>query len=257
MKRFSLLEGIAVLMISLLLLCAPMVAASGQNGDGPWKQYKEKDGIVGFEHSVKRSKYLETRAETVIHAPIEVLLEVLMDIPAYSEWMYACKEAIPLEQDGELRRVLYFAQGVPLGSPDRDAVIEAVTVNDWTKGISVTTLQSMDQHPYEHSETDSKRQRMVEFSGKWDLRMLERNRTRVVYTAYTHPGGFAPRFITNGVIRKVSFRSLHELIERAAMQTYIEKAKSGSPKKEIEAAMRQGSLKFANSEKTSKESKAQ
>jgi len=196
----------------------------------------------------------------VVDAPIEVLLEVLMDIPSYPQWMYECKQTIPLEQKGDLYRVLYFAQGVPFGSPDRDAVIEAVTVNDWKAGTSVTTLQSTDSYPFSlESEANKeanqaaggtqyvppKRQRMIEFSGKWDLRMVDRNRTRVIYTAYTNPGGFAPRFVVNGVIRKVSFRSLKGLIRMAREPKYIQAAEKGIVKPDIEKAIAQGELKFA------------
>lgn len=243
--------GLVLVLASLAVLVAsPALAAdSEQTADGPWKQYKEEDGITGYEHDVQRSKYLETRAETVIDAPIEVLLEVLKDIPSYPQWMHKCKATALLEQEGELKRLLYFAQGVPMGSPDRDAIIEAITVEDWNKGTSVTSLHSIDNHPYQHpkKENDRERQRMIEFSGKWDLQMIDRKRTKVIYTAYTNPGGFAPKFVVDGVIRKVSFRSLKGMIPKAKEQKYIEAAEKGEIKKKIETAIQKGSLVFAAS----------
>lgn len=239
------LMGLLVLLAVLMTSFAK--ADSEKNADGQWQQYKNEDGIIGYERNVQRSKFLETRAESVIDAPIEVLLEVLKDIPSYPQWMHKCKEAIPLEQKGELKRVLYFVQGVPLGSPDRDAVIEATTVADWDKGTCITALHSIDNYPYQHPKTEhgTKRQRMIEFSGIWDLRMLDRNRTKVIYTAYTDPGGFAPRLVVNGVIRKVSFRSLKGMIPKAKEQKYIEAAKKSDIKKKIDDAIQNGSLVFA------------
>jgi hypothetical protein len=161
--------------------------------------------------------------------------------------MYQCKTALPLKQEGELKRVLYFAQGVPLGSPDRDAVIEATMVENLDKGAYVTTLLSIDHHPYQHPKMEGgkKRQRMIEFSGKWDIRMIDRNRTKVIYTAYTNPGGFAPRFIVNRVIRNVSFRSLKGMISKVKEQKYIEAGEKSLTKKKIEAAINKGRLVFA------------
>ena len=252
--RAQSITSLGAALVGLLVLLAVLVASPAKpdnekNADGQWQQYKNEDGIIGYERGVQRSKYVETRAETVIDAPIEVLLEVLKDIPAYPQWMYKCKEAIPLEQEGELKRVLYFAQGVPWGSPDRDAVIEAITARDWDKGANVTTLHSIDNHPYQHPKTehDRNRRRMIEFSGIWDLQMVDRNLTKVTYTAYTNPGGFSPKFIVDGVIRKVSFRSLKGLIPKAKEQKYIEAAEKSETKKEIDTAIEKGRLVFAAS----------
>ncbi len=242
--------GLLFFFVSLaVLLTSTAMADSKKNADGQWKRYKNENGIIGYERDVQRSKYVETRAETVIDAPIEVLLEVLKDIASYPQWMHKCKEAIPLEQAEDLKSVLYFAQGVPLGSPDRDAVIEAVTVEDWDKGTCVTALHSIDNHPYQHpkKENDRKRQRMIEFSGIWDLQMIDRNRTKVIYTAYTNPGGFAPKFVVDEVIRKVSFRSLKGMIPKAEERRYIEAADKSETKKKIDAAIQKGRLVFAAS----------
>ncbi len=260
MKKFMLQRsGWIVLIIALALIC-PVLASAGDDKDGPWKKYKEEDGITGYQRDVARSKYPETSAETVIDAPMEVLLEVLMDIPSYPQWMYKCKETKLLEQKNDYNRTLYFAQGVPMGSPDRDAVIKASTTMDFNAGKSVTTLQSIDNHPYkpenanksgEYNPNDyvPERQRMVEFSGKFELRMLDRNRTWVKYTSYTNPGGFAPRFVVKGVIRDVSFEGVREWARMAKMQKYIDAAAKGIVTPEIEKAIKEGGLKFAVSNK--------
>jgi hypothetical protein len=185
--------------------------------DGRWRQYKKEDGIIGYERNVEGSKYLETRAETVVDSPIEVLVGVLKDVPSYPLWMYRCIEATPLVQDGEWRRVLYFAQSVPFGSPDRDVVIEAITIAELDKGSYIAMLRSIDNHPYQASsgQNENTRQRMVELHGTWNLKTVDRNRTEVIYTIYTDPGGFAPGFLGNYVIRRVSFQSLKGLISLA------------------------------------------
>ncbi|MBI5896989.1 MAG: hypothetical protein HZB24_13635 [Desulfobacterales bacterium] len=231
----------------LVIFCAALPVCAGETDAEGWKQHDEKNGVIGYERKVEGSKYLQTKAETTINAPLEVLLEVLMDIPSFPQWMHKCKESIPLEQKGDYYRVLYFLQGVPLGSPDRDAVIEANTEVDFNAGTSVTTLESIDNHPYKPEKPDSNRQRMDKFSGKFELKMLDRNRTWVRYTAFTDPGGFAPGMVVKGVIRKVSFNSVQDWARMAKDPKYIKKAEEGIVKPEIEKAISQGSLKFAAS----------
>ncbi|MGD9169776.1 MAG: START domain-containing protein [Candidatus Thiodiazotropha sp.] len=229
-----------------MLISFPALANSEQGPKTEWTQYINNDGIIGYEHSVPRSKYLESRAETIINAPIEVLLEVLKDIPSYPQWMHNCLEAILIKQDEELNRVLYIAQDTPFGWPDRDVIIESFTVDNLDNGSYTITLRSIANHPFKHpqNETSKKRQRMLEFSGSWTFQMIERERTRVSYTVHTNPGGFAPRFIVNSEIRKVSFMTLRGMIAKAKEDAYIAAAAKSEIRKKIETAIKNGKLAF-------------
>jgi ribosome-associated toxin RatA of RatAB toxin-antitoxin module len=221
-----LLASIAMIMV------APAMADGEKSPEVQWEQYKSEDGIIGYKRNVEGSKFLETRAETIAEAPIEVVLDVLVDIPTYPQWMHACKDSILLKLDGELKRELYFAQGVPLGSPDRDTVIRAVTHIDWDTTRVKTILDNLPDHPYQHpvDENDRERQAMKKFEGLWDLEKLGPNRTKVTYTAYTEPGGFAPKFVVNRVIRKVTFGSVKGLLEMAKNEKYLAASDKGDAK---------------------------
>ena len=68
------------------------VFAGEQDAEG-WKKREEQNGVIGYERKVEGSKYLQTKAETTIDAPMEVLLEVLMDIPSFPQWMHKCAKS--------------------------------------------------------------------------------------------------------------------------------------------------------------------
>ncbi len=229
----------------LAIFCAALPVFAGEEDAEGWKKREEQNGVVGYERKVEGSKYLQTKAETTIDAPMDVLLEVLMDIPSFPQWMHKCKESVPLEKKGDYYRVLYFLQGVPLGSPDRDAVITANTEVDFNAGTSVTTLESIDNHPYKPENADSNRQRMDKFSGKFELKMVDRNHTWVRYTAFTDPGGFAPAMVVKGVIRKVTFNTVQDWARMAKDPVFLKKADEGIVKPQIETAIAEGHLKFA------------
>lgn len=220
-----------------LTLASPVLA-----DDDGWKKWKEEDGITGYERKVEGSKYVETKAETVINASEDVLLEILMDIPSYPKWMFDCKEAILLEKKDDFHRVLYYNQNIPIvGQPDRWAVIEATTTYSITKeeATCTTVLSSIDR---EYPRTDG--QRMNKFSGKFELKMLDRNKTWVRYTAFSDPAGFAPAFIAKRTIRQVSFNGVKQWAEMAKDPHYIEAAKTGIARPIIEKAIADGILKF-------------
>jgi ribosome-associated toxin RatA of RatAB toxin-antitoxin module len=240
-------SGMFVFLFSLMMVISCSVMANTKketHENKEWLEYKKEDGIIGYEYDAEDSKYLETRAQAIIDAPIEVLLEILNDIPAYPQWMYECKDAVLLKQINAMKRVFYFAQGAPLGSPDREVVIEAINTEDLERGTYTTTLQAIERHPYKHPRTknDSDRLKMAALSGTWRFQMIDRNRTQVVFTFYSDPGGFAPGFVVNPEVRKVSFLSLKGLISKAKEQKYILAARKSTTKEKIDTAIHKGKL---------------
>jgi hypothetical protein len=202
-----------------------------------WEMYRNEYGITGYERKVNNSKYIETRAEALIDTPIETILEVLKDTTSYPNWMYNCKQAIELENNKSNARLLYIVQGSPLGSPDRDVIIQADSTVDWELGAYIISLQSSQYDLLQHPEiTDHfDRQRMTEFRGKWEFHIVDRNNTKAIYTVFTDPGGFAPGFIVNSMMRKVSFLSIKGLIPMLRERRYTEAANLSQAKKLIEA----------------------
>lgn len=220
------------------LFCFVLPAAAGT---GEWKRFSEENGIIGYERKVDGSAYRETKAEATIEAPMEVLLAVLMDVPRYTKWMYKCRRTELIENHGDEHRLFYFLQGGPMGSPDRWALIDARTSVDLSAGISVTTLESVDR---EYQPLEDSALRMDRFSGRVELKMAGRNRTRVRYTVFIDPGKHSPARVAREVIRKVSFETVRNLIAKAGDPNYIRAAEKGAVKPKIERAIAAGSLKF-------------
>lgn len=233
------LHRLAAGMIILSLCMASSAVAANTDS---WKKWKDEDGIVGYERKVEGSKYVETKAEAVIDAPEEVLLEVLMDIANFPKWMYECKESKLLEETDKFHRILYYNQNIPIiGQADRWAVIKAVTTYSFTdKGASCTTSLNSIDAPY--PRTDGLR--MNKFNGTFELRLLGPNKTWVRYTAYSDPAGFAPAFVAKGTIRRVSFNGVKQWRERAKDPHYIKAAETGVLKPILEKALAEGKLKY-------------
>jgi hypothetical protein len=242
-SRLSQLSQGALAVATLFALQSPVLGAEG-SGDAKWEPYRNEEGIKAYERSVQRSKFVETRAEAVVDAPLEVLLEVLRDIESYPEWMYDCVETKVLQENQSRSNVeLYFVQRVPWPKDDQDAVIRAVTTVDYNAGRSVTTLRSIDNHPYDSKM--SGRSRMIEFTGKFEFRMIDRNRTKMVYTAYSEPSGYAPAMIADGIIRDVTFVATHGMRVMVEKPKYVAAAARSLIKQSIDEAIEKGGLESA------------
>ena len=234
---------ILLFMVYVLIVLPGSPVMSAANGsEKEWKLYRQENGIKGFERRVEKSKFLETRAETLIEAPLEVILEILMDVPAFPKWMHGCAETILIEQKDILTRIIYFVQETPWPAKDQDAIIRADTILNLKRGLSIIGMKSIKNYSY--NDFGKGRKRMIEFSGEFDLCMLDRKRTFVVYSAYSHPSGFAPKGIADRIIRNVSFNTIRNLIIKSKEDTYIRMAAQGPAKKEIEKAIKEGRLKY-------------
>lgn len=238
-----------ILFLIILLITVSAKADKHSEQDYPWNEYKRENGLVGYERNVFNSKYIESRAEVVIESPVEVIYQVLKDVDSYPKWMHECKQATLLNEQGS-SMVLYLAQGAPFNSRDRDVVLEATTKENLSNREYTIKFQKVASNSLHHP-LDIKRDNrlwMNKFRGSWNLRMVDRDNTKVTFTLFSDPGGFAPGFITNSVTRKASFLSLKGMIAMVREDKYSIEATRSEMKKRIEAALEQENLLFYNSD---------
>lgn len=210
----------ALLMLACALLMSSLsdvFAEAGVANQDDWSEYRNEKGIRGYERSFPDTKYIETRSVAVVDKPIDLLWQILIDIESYPTWMYRCTDAELISQTDDLSRVLYFSQSVPFGSPDRQVITRAVTTRSEKSDSYDVRVISLDHENYQLNSdlNTTDRQWMNAFRGRWILQRLDDERSEVTYTAFTDPGGFAPAFIVNRVIRNVTFNSLAGMIERS------------------------------------------
>jgi hypothetical protein len=199
--------------LCLLFLTTNALGIENNSEEFNWKIYRNENNIIGFERSLPDAKFIETKSEATLNYPIERLLDVLNNPNSYNQWMYRCTEAHLLEQNNDHSRVLYFVQSAPLGSSDRQVILQTNTHTE-TEGTIKTTVKSIAKEeqslpPYIN---DDNRVWMVNYQGEWRLSSVDSDHTKVSYTAHTHPGGFSPAFIVNSEIRNVTFNTIQGMI---------------------------------------------
>jgi hypothetical protein len=107
-----------------LFTCAIFIAfASSALAQSEWKLMRNEDGIKAYARSIPGSKLLELKAITVIDAKMEVVGEVLRDVPSNPEWMANCSEARIVHLISRKEMIVHTTMDFPAPVSDRDLVV--------------------------------------------------------------------------------------------------------------------------------------
>ena len=71
-----------MLQVSLIFSLLPLLSYA----KGEWDLVKDSKRIKVYNRDVKRAKFKEFKAATIINQPPEVVLEVMLDVPIQREW---------------------------------------------------------------------------------------------------------------------------------------------------------------------------
>lgn len=186
----------------LLVLILPAIAVSAPkskgtskskkdfNTDCEWKLNSEEENIKTFSSCRKNTRITQFKAETVLEFPIEVLLEVLTDVPSYHKWMPDVSEATILKEfhngmeRGNFYIHLIFDSQWPVA--DRDVVVETIPKTDWNKGISTVTLRKLHNFSFPMKKGLV---RMDDLDSEFKFEYIERSKTKVIFTTFVDVGG--------------------------------------------------------------------
>ena len=190
-----------------------------------WKKINEKKGIVISSRAVKGSKFKMYKAKAIIEQPMEVLFEVMLDVPGYAQWMPDVEKATlvkmldPERINGKLVVHVLFDAQWPV--KNREVVVKAISDIDWEKGRSVITLnESLD-----YNIPVSKGRILVKkFYAVFDFQYIDREHTAVTYITHAEPGGSVPAGIAKVQTAKIPFKTLRNLEKTAQNPMYYKQA---------------------------------
>ena len=197
------LLGIMVVYSVILSFLAAMPA--GVMAAGDWKLAIQKDGIEVSTRPVKGSDFDEFMGSTDIDASIDVVVAVLKDIPAATQWMADCKENREIRKIDEHTSVQFNVTKAPWPVSDREALCIVTEKKDEKTG-TIT---------FEFHETNDPivpvgkgNVRMPEISGQWVLTPINQDHTKVIYTVKSNPGGSLPKALANMKSKDIPYNTL-------------------------------------------------
>ncbi len=213
-----------VVFLIIILLPLKVISAESSNSH-EWKLKKDKNGVKTFSRSKKNSSGKEFRSVAIIDYPIEVLLEVIIDVASYPKWMPDVLEATILKEFHKgLERGNYYVHIVYDGIwpvKNRDIVMESVPKTDWDKGVSIIKLKKLDTFPVPLRKGVV---RVKDFESEFKFEYIARSKTKVTFTTFVDVGGkISPRLATIQT-GSVPHKTLANMARVAADPKYYEAA---------------------------------
>jgi len=189
------------------------IKTSTQQADKEWKLKKEKNGIQIYTRDAEGTKFKAFKAITTIEAPLEWVLELLMDVPHKPNWMADLQNAELLEIVGDHEQIEYYESEVPGPFRDRDIILRARVIRESDTKIII----AYDGEPNFLPEKE-KYVRITTASGKWILTSMTEEQTQVEYGMLLDPGGNLPAWIVNLFIVDGPMETLTNLKEMTALR---------------------------------------
>jgi len=216
---------LSALMVMFLVLNQQSFASS------EWQPEIKKNGIDAYSRIVEGSGILEIRAITVVDARMEVIAEVLRDIPANVDWRPKCVECRLLERHNRNSMTTYTRIDLPWPVADRDVVIKADTSINLNTGRAVVSLGSVDHYK---APPVNGNVRITEFFSQYYLEYINREQTGIIFTTRVNPAGRIPTFLVNLFNKRFAYEEMLGLIQMVKKQKYIDAGKKSEDRETIE-----------------------
>jgi hypothetical protein len=200
MKKFlSIMAVYSVILSFWVAMPAGVMAESG------WKLKIQKDGIDVSTRPVQGSDLDEFIGTVDIDASIDVVYAVLNDIPAATQWMADCKENREIRKIDEHTSVQFNVTRAPWPVSDREALCIVTEKKDEKTGKITFEFHETNDPSVPVGKGNV---RMPEISGQWVLIPVNRNHTKVIYTAKSNPGGSLPKALANMKSKDIPYNTL-------------------------------------------------
>lgn len=184
MKRI----GIIIVVLSLYL---------GVNAQS-WVKEKAKDGITVYSKSTTEYRMKASRAEMIVNAPVETVVNAVYDVKGYLSWMPDCAKIEVLKTISSNELIYYGLYETPWPAASRDLVINVKKIPvDGGYKIVMTNKSN-------YVEVSSEAVRVPIYFGEWKIVKTSAG-TKVTIEYQTDPGGSVPDWMIQGASTKTPF----------------------------------------------------
>jgi len=188
-----------LLIIMLLSGIAPVLA------QGKWELKKSENGISVFTRRAVTGNLKELRVICELAATKVQLINTLLDIGNYNDWVYSNKKSVILKTINPQKVIYYTQSHLPWPIRDRDLIIE-LTINPTPR---VLNIQAKSLPAYLPKYNNFIR---VPYSlAVWKVIQDGDDKLKVDYTFSIDPGGNIPAWIVNATMAIGPYNSFAKL----------------------------------------------
>ena len=195
-----------------------------------WELLSRDKGIETYRMRHKGTDVQTFKGVAFVDAKIEVVGEVMRDIPNYPKWMHNFKKTEVLKEIDRNTYVFHTVIKTPIIYQNRDLVVENKTTYNFDNGTARLDFWAAKDFKYPEQKGLF---RIDMLEGFYVLEYFGRDKTRVSYQFRSNPGGNIPLAAANWVeIRHFPYHTLKGLQRMAKEQKYIDAGRA-SPEHDL------------------------
>jgi hypothetical protein len=211
-----------IMLVYSVILSFFAAMPAGVMAANDWQLKINKDGIEVSTRPVKGSDLDEFMGTADINASIDVVYAVIKDVPAATQWMADCKENREIRKIDANTSIQFNVTKAPWPVSDREALCLVTEKKDEKTGKIVFEFHETNDPPVPVGKGNV---RMPEISGQWILIPVNRDHTKVIYTAKSNPGGSLPQALANLKSKEIPYNTLLGLRMMVKKDKYKKAAK--------------------------------
>ncbi|HPV40938.1 MAG TPA: hypothetical protein PKX40_07150 [Spirochaetota bacterium] len=201
---------------------------------GTWSLVKNSSGIKVYERSVPGTDLMEYMAVTAIDEKMEVLGEVLRDVPSYRNWIADCHGAQVEKRYDRNTMAIYLVLKPPI-IQERDVALKDKTVYDWDRARAAISFGATEEIKI---PLEKNRVRVTMMNGVFDMEFLGRNRTKFIYRLLVDPAGDIPKRVAYAVMKSYPYETLKKLRTMVPNRKYSDAARGSEEERAIDTRTR-------------------
>ena len=164
----------------------------------------EKEGIRVYTQLDESSPYKQVKVTTTINAPMERVIDILLDFNDYEDWMNAVDESYLLNRSDSAYYV-YIHEDASWPMQNRYHVARM----SMKKALSRARLRFESVPNFIEKRTDAIQMKHSE--GHWQLESRTEHQCTLEYVLIQNPGGHVPAWMTNLYAVENPFNSVNKL----------------------------------------------
>ena len=180
-----------------------------------WKKVYNEDGVLVHSQKAHNSKIVGFKAEAVLNATLENVLQVLRDVEGTVGWAPNLVEKKTITNDSDVKAITYNNNDLPWPAADRDMVL----INELRLDRE-NKLLVVDTHSVEHSdypEMDNAVRALMPY-GTLEFKRVEGSKAWVRMTILVDPRGAIPVWLVNMLQKRLPLQFLKALEKESQLK---------------------------------------
>ncbi|HEX6591948.1 MAG TPA: START domain-containing protein [Moraxellaceae bacterium] len=200
-------RGLGFLLTGVLaLLAAGRVAAAD------WQVAQHENGLTIYTRSVEGQDLKDFRGIVRVKAPLQRVLQALVDVEAMPSWFFNMTEARLLDSNGPAQSHIYFVIKGMWPVSDRDGVLRLqIRQDERTLAVTLDGRAAPEHYPPMRT-----RVRIPRLQAGWTVTPVAPDETEIRLDGQADPGGSIPVWMANMVVvelPEVTLKNLRQQLE--------------------------------------------